>query len=81
MNMCVFLRTLINFYGTLYILAVPCPQLVLCKLLFHTLCGKFSPFLQFLPGEEHAVLLPEDPDPEVWQIRVCATAADAQHSL
>lgn len=36
-------------------------------------------FLQFFPGEEHAVLFLEDTETEVWQLCVCTVITDSEH--
>ena len=36
---------------------------------------------QFFPGEEHAVVLPEDHEAEVRQLRLCSAATDAQYTV
>ena len=39
------------------------------------------PAPQLLPGEEHAVVFPEDHEAEVRQLRLRPAPADAQHPL
>ena len=41
----------------------------------------FESFFQFLLGTEHALLLPEDHEPEVRQLRLRPATTDPQHPL
>lgn len=43
---------------------------------FASLC-----FVQFLPGEEHVILLPEDTEAEMWQLCVRTAVANVKHSV
>ena len=49
-------------------------------IIFFTICVDlmFRHFQLFL-GTEHALLLPEDYEPEVWQLRLRSAPSDPQH--
>lgn len=46
-----------------------------------TIQSKICVLFQFLLGKEHAILLPEYLEAEVWLLCMRTTAADTQHSV
>ena len=47
-----------------------------------SVASQIIPFwFQFFPGEEHVVVLPALPTPEIWPLHLCTAATDAQYSV
>lgn len=54
---------------------------VVCVSLHYSNSDHYVAMLQFLSGEEYAVILPAHHETEVWQLRMCPVATDAKHTL